>query len=91
MKKAEIAWLIIAFLFLTGSILGQVPKPEEVIGFKVGTARKVADMYQIIDYFHRIGQGMIKSVTQDDVQYCQQNDYRDCQICNPSDDITTFI
>jgi len=31
-----------------------LPRPEEVIGFKVGTDKKLADYHQIVDYFDRL-------------------------------------
>lgn len=46
--------LIVSFsflLFLAPATLAKVPRPEEYLGFKVGTARKLADMHQIINYF----------------------------------------
>ena len=41
-------------LFVNG-LYGQIPKPEDVLGFKVGSDRKLADMHQIADYFRMLG------------------------------------
>lgn len=54
MKKAKILYVSLTLLIFFNTISAKVPKPEEVLGFKVGTDRKVADMFQIIDYFTRI-------------------------------------
>ena len=48
---------VLTFLLLAACLsTAQVPKPEEVLGFKVGTARQMADMNQIIDYFQKLEQ-----------------------------------
>ncbi|MBU2439240.1 MAG: hypothetical protein KKC69_08815, partial [Acidobacteria bacterium] len=48
---------VLTFLLLAACLSSaQVPKPEDVLGFKVGTACKMADMNQIIDYFQKLEQ-----------------------------------
>lgn len=44
-------WFI---LLLPVLVFSQVPKPEDVLGFQVGTDRKMADMRQIVDYFQQL-------------------------------------
>jgi hypothetical protein len=44
----------LTLLFLSQIVFTEIPKPEEVLGFKVGTDRKIADMHQIVDYFRRL-------------------------------------
>lgn len=54
MKRRRFFYSIVV-LFLTIQVVSaQVPKPEKVLGFTVGTAKKVADMHQIVDYFRRL-------------------------------------
>lgn len=53
--KRIIAISLFIFIFVTS--LGwsaDIPKPEKVLGFKIGTARKMADAKQITDYFRRL-------------------------------------
>lgn len=54
MKGIKVWCLILSALFTTAITTAQVPKPEEVLGFKIGEDRKVADMRQILDYFKKI-------------------------------------
>jgi hypothetical protein len=54
MKRQRICFLVFSLLLISGSAFSQVPKPEDVLRFKVGTVREVADMFQIIDYFQRL-------------------------------------
>jgi len=51
--KREILFMLL-FLILCGNVLAQIPKPESVLGFKIGEDRKVADMHQIVDYFNKL-------------------------------------
>jgi len=57
MKLAKFFLLCVICAFFVSGLYGQVPKPEDVLGFKIGTDRQVADMHQIIDYFQKLGQG----------------------------------
>ena len=54
MKRLKLLYLILSLLLVVSGGFSQVPKPEDVLGFKIGTDRKVADMSQIIDYFHKL-------------------------------------
>ncbi|RKY85597.1 hypothetical protein DRQ09_07075 [candidate division KSB1 bacterium] len=56
MKKANVGMFLLSLLFLSNFVFSQVPKPEDIIGFKVGEDRKVADMHQIVEYFNRLGE-----------------------------------
>lgn len=54
MKRIKISLCVLSLLFVVSNAFSQIPRPEDILGFKVGTERKVADMFQIIDYFHRL-------------------------------------
>ncbi len=54
MKGVKLWSCILSVLFTSITTTAQVPKPEEVLGFKIGEDRKVADMRQILDYFRKI-------------------------------------
>lgn len=54
MKRSKFLLLILSLFIVVSGGFAQVPKPEEVLGFKIGTDRKVADMSQIIDYFYKL-------------------------------------
>jgi len=54
MIAKRLTGLILAFLFLTHLGLAKIPKPEDVLGFRVGEDRKLADMKQIVDYFLKL-------------------------------------
>lgn len=51
MKKAAPVNALLLLFVLTGLSFGQLRSPEEFLGFKVGTDRKLADMEQIVQYF----------------------------------------
>ncbi|MBN1223729.1 MAG: hypothetical protein JXB23_10790 [Candidatus Aminicenantes bacterium] len=54
MKPAKRVLFTILLILLTSAVYGRIPKPEDVLGFKVGSDRKIADMHQIIDYFLKL-------------------------------------
>ncbi|NIO49375.1 MAG: hypothetical protein GTN73_08090 [Candidatus Aminicenantes bacterium] len=54
MKRAKIFCIGLSLLFLSHAAFATIPKPEEVLGFNIGTDRKVADMHQIVDYFAKL-------------------------------------
>ena len=54
MRRAKNLCFVLLLLFLSHAVLAQVPKPEDILGFKIGTDRKVADMFQILDYFKKL-------------------------------------
>ncbi|NOR54527.1 MAG: hypothetical protein GQ536_10665, partial [Candidatus Aminicenantes bacterium] len=66
MRKLKGLCFILFILFISHTVLAQIQSPEEVLGFKVGTDRKVADMHQIIDYFKKLDKAseriMVKEV-----------------------------
>ncbi len=66
MRKLKRFSFVLIILFISHTVLAQVQSPEEVLGFKVGTDRKVADMHQIIDYFKKLDKAseriMVKEV-----------------------------
>ncbi|MFC2165988.1 M14 family zinc carboxypeptidase, partial [Acidobacteriota bacterium] len=55
MKSVKCFFLCAICVFFVSVLYGQVPKPEDALGFKVGADRQVADMHQIIDYFQKLG------------------------------------
>ncbi|MFH2043446.1 MAG: hypothetical protein ABIJ35_13085, partial [Acidobacteriota bacterium] len=65
MTKKRCVGVLILLMLTAGMSTAQVPKPEEVLGFKVGTARKMADMNQIIDYFHKLEQASDRVVVRE--------------------------
>ncbi|MGD9344557.1 MAG: M14 family metallopeptidase [Candidatus Aminicenantes bacterium] len=54
MRRLKICSMGLSILLLITGAYSQVPEPEDVLGFQVGSERKVADMFQIIDYFYRL-------------------------------------
>lgn len=54
MKRAKVFLCVFVILLLGQVALAKIQKPEDFLGFKIGTDRKVADMHQIIEYFGRL-------------------------------------
>lgn len=54
MKRMFIHLIILAAFLLPQLSTGQIPSPKDHLGFEVGDAKKLADMHQILDYFHRL-------------------------------------
>jgi len=54
MRPTKLFKGIFILLFVSQIVLAKIPRPEEVLGFKVGADRKVADMHQIVDYFRKL-------------------------------------
>jgi hypothetical protein len=54
MRRLRIYSLCVMILVFAGLSSAQIPKPEEVLGFVPGTDRKMADMFQILDYFRKL-------------------------------------
>ncbi len=52
MRNILVQLVILPILFLSWPTSAQVPSPKDFLGFDVGEPRKLADMHQIIDYFH---------------------------------------
>ncbi|MFB0566936.1 MAG: M14 metallopeptidase family protein [Candidatus Aminicenantaceae bacterium] len=52
--RRKIFPMMVALILLSQVVFAKVPKPEEVLKFKVGEARKVADMHQIVTYFKKL-------------------------------------
>ena len=44
----------ILFLLIPPIVSAQVTSPEQFLGFKVGTEKKLADMFQIVEYFRML-------------------------------------
>jgi hypothetical protein len=51
MTKRKILNFALVFLLIAPIVSAQVTSPEQFLGFKVGTDKKLADMFQIIGYF----------------------------------------
>jgi hypothetical protein len=54
MKRTKLVLGLLAILLTVQIVLARIPKPEEGLGFRVGTERKVADMHQILSYFQKL-------------------------------------
>ena len=54
MKILKTASFFCLFVLIVGLASAQISSPEEFLGFKVGTDKKVADMHQIIAYFQAL-------------------------------------
>ncbi len=54
MKRLKLLFLLLSLWLVVSVGFSQVPKPEDVLGFQVGEDGKLADMFQIIDYFFRL-------------------------------------
>jgi len=54
MMRAKLFRGIFILLLATQIVLAKIPRPEEVLGFKVGSDRKVADMHQIVNYLQKL-------------------------------------
>ncbi|MCJ7682612.1 MAG: hypothetical protein MUP70_17920, partial [Candidatus Aminicenantes bacterium] len=65
MIKTRTSWALILLLLTACLSSAQIPKPEEVLGFKIGTARKMADMNQIVDYFQKLGKASDRVVVRE--------------------------
>jgi hypothetical protein len=53
--KIRKIWSVALVCFLVAPMLAaQVTSPEQYLGFKVGTDKKLADMFQIIEYFQML-------------------------------------
>lgn len=65
MQKTKILCVVLSFFFLNLAALAEVPRPEDVLGFKVGTDRKVADMHQIVDYFFKLDKASTRIVVKE--------------------------
>jgi hypothetical protein len=55
MRKLKLLSVPLSFLILGHFALAQVTSPEEFLGFNVGTAKELADMNQIVEYFRILG------------------------------------
>lgn len=54
MKRFKIEFSILLIVLLHQIAPAQIPSPKDFLGFEIGEARKLADMYQIIDYFQQL-------------------------------------
>lgn len=57
MKKIKLVGILLVFLFEFRLAFAAIPSPEQFLGFKPGTAKKLATMQQIIDYFKILDAG----------------------------------
>jgi hypothetical protein len=56
MTKRKIAHWALVCLLVAPMVSAQVTSPEQFLGFRVGTDKKLADMFQIIEYFQKLGE-----------------------------------
>ena len=56
MRSNKIVAVIILLLLFVQTASAEIPSPKQFLGFKVGAARKLADMSQIIEYFEILDQ-----------------------------------
>ncbi|RLC28888.1 hypothetical protein DRH13_06485, partial [Candidatus Woesebacteria bacterium] len=54
MINRKILNLALVFFLVAPMVSAQVTSPEQFLGFKVGTEKKLADMFQIIEYFQML-------------------------------------
>ncbi|MCH8017385.1 MAG: hypothetical protein IH917_12255 [Acidobacteria bacterium] len=81
MRKIIIPALILRFLVL--SVWGEIPSPEESLGFQVGADRKLADWQQIVDYFRELEQNSDRVVVQELGRTSQDNPFLLVVISHP--------
>ena len=55
MKKMKLICPLLLIFFLIQVVSADIQSPEQFLGFKVGTARKLADTHQIVEYFKLLG------------------------------------
>ena len=75
MQKRSVFYFIISFLITLQIASAQIPKPEKVLGFKIGTPKKVADMRQIGDYFQRLDKSSDRVVVQEVGKTTEENPF----------------
>ena len=54
MRKRKIWCVVLVLVFIVPAISAEVTSPERFLGFQVGTAKKLADMNQIVAYFRML-------------------------------------
>jgi hypothetical protein len=54
MRNGKVVVILLLLLIFVQITYSDVPSPETFLGFKPGTARKLADMFQIIEYFQML-------------------------------------
>jgi len=54
MTKRKLWNFVLVFLLIAPIVSAQVTGPEQFLGFKVGTDKNLADMFQIIEYFRML-------------------------------------
>ena len=62
-------------LLVTNYAFPDVPKPENFLGFKIGTDRKLANMHQIIDYFNMLAEANDRVVVQEIGKTTEKNPF----------------
>jgi len=56
MKKRNLIHILLLILLFYQLALAEITLPEEFLGFKPGTQRKLADMHQILKYFEMLNE-----------------------------------
>jgi len=65
MKRKKISCFVLSMFFLVHIVSSQVPNSEDMLGFKVGSDKKLADMHQIIDYFMKLDKASSRVVVRE--------------------------
>ena len=54
MTNRKILNLALVFFLVAPMVSAQITSPEQYLGFKVGTEKKLADMFQVTEYFQML-------------------------------------
>ncbi|MFW6129289.1 MAG: M14 family zinc carboxypeptidase [Candidatus Aminicenantaceae bacterium] len=54
MKRKNVLFMVLFIFVFIPFLSADITKPEKILGFKVGTDRKLADMHQIVEYFNKL-------------------------------------
>ncbi|TDI07870.1 MAG: hypothetical protein E2P08_05195 [Acidobacteria bacterium] len=81
MRKIIIPALILGILVLP--VWGEIPSPEESLGFQVGADRKLADWQQIVRYFRELEQNSDRVLVQELGRTSQDNPFLLVVISHP--------
>ncbi len=73
MRTISIPTLILSVLVLP--VWGEIPSPEDSLGFQVGADRKLADWQEIVSYFRELEQSSDRGVVQELGRTTQDNPF----------------
>jgi len=75
MRQQKLLYLALSLLLVASLGFAQVPKPDDVLGFKIGTDRKVADMSQIVDYFYKLNESTSRVLVKEVGKTTEENPF----------------